>query len=176
MKKLHTIYLSIGTNKGNRLENLQNAINLITNRIGIIKQIANIYETKSLGFDGADFYNTCVEVSTYLKAENLITKTLAIEFELGRIKNNNNEYTDRIIDIDILLCDNEVIHSKSLIVPHPRMLARKFVLVPLVEIAKNIIHPTEKKSLYNCLHNCTDNSEITIINKQLKRPIDLDKK
>ncbi|WP_333780778.1 2-amino-4-hydroxy-6-hydroxymethyldihydropteridine diphosphokinase [Tenacibaculum pacificus] len=144
MKTQQTTYLSIGTNKGNRLENLQNAIDLIASKIGVVQQIASVYETPSLGFDGADFYNTCIKVSTYLSPQNLIKKALAIESELGRLKKNTSGYVDRIIDIDILLLDDKIILSEDLIIPHPRMLARKFVLVPLIEIAKNTIHPKEK--------------------------------
>ena len=176
MKTQQTTYLSIGTNQGNRFENLQNAINLIATKIGTIQQIASVYETPSLGFNGADFYNTCIEVSTYLSPENIIKKALAIEIELGRAQKKTSGYADRIIDIDILLFNNEVISTENLIVPHPRMLARKFVLVPLVEIAKNTIHPKAKKSLQNCLLHCDDTSEITIINEQLKRPIGIHEK
>ncbi|MCD8412003.1 2-amino-4-hydroxy-6-hydroxymethyldihydropteridine diphosphokinase [Tenacibaculum finnmarkense] len=176
MKTQRITYLSIGTNQGNRLENLQNAINLIASSIGSIQQIARVYETPSLGFDGADFYNTCLEVSTCLSAETLIEKALIIEHKLGRAKKTSQGYADRIIDIDILLFDDEIIVSNELIVPHPRMLNRKFVLVPLVEIAENIIHPIEKKSLASCLQNCTDNSDITTVKQALIRPISITEK
>ncbi|KAB1157344.1 2-amino-4-hydroxy-6-hydroxymethyldihydropteridine diphosphokinase [Tenacibaculum aiptasiae] len=176
MKIQRITYLSIGTNQGNKLQNIQSAVNLIADQIGAIQKIATVYETPSLGFDGANFYNTCIKVSTYLPPETLIKKLLFIEKELGRIRNTSEGYTDRIIDIDILLFDDEIIFSKNLIVPHPRMLERKFALVPLVEIARNTIHPIEKKHLYICLENCVDNSEITPINEELKRPIPITEK
>ncbi|WP_299125189.1 2-amino-4-hydroxy-6-hydroxymethyldihydropteridine diphosphokinase [uncultured Tenacibaculum sp.] len=176
MKIQRITYLSIGTNQGNKLQNIQSAVNLIADQIGAVQKIATVYETPSLGFDGANFYNTCIKVSTYLPPETLIKKLLFIEKELGRIRNTSEGYTDRIIDIDILLFDDEIIFSKNLIVPHPRMLERKFALVPLVEIARNTIHPIEKKHLYICLENCSDNSEITPINESLKRPIPITEK
>ncbi|CAM1334769.1 2-amino-4-hydroxy-6-hydroxymethyldihydropteridine diphosphokinase [Tenacibaculum aestuariivivum] len=176
MKTQKTTYLSIGTNEGNRFKNLQNAVNLIASKVGTIKKIASIYETPSLGFKGAYFYNTCIKVTTFLSPENLIEKLLAIESDLGRARKNKNGYADRIIDLDIILFDNEVIFTKNLIIPHPRMLDRKFVLVPLVEIANNIVHPITKKQLTICLNNCTDNSTITSIKKQLIKPITIKKK
>ncbi|MCD8440499.1 2-amino-4-hydroxy-6-hydroxymethyldihydropteridine diphosphokinase [Tenacibaculum finnmarkense] len=171
MKKQQITYLSIGTNQGNRLENLQNAINLIASSIGTIQKIASVYETPSLGFDGADFYNTCIKLTTHLSPENLIKHLLSLEDELGRTRKNKSGYTDRIIDLDILLYTDEIIFSENLIVPHPRMLQRKFVLVPLIEIAKNILHPTAKKNLHDCLINCSDTSEISKIKDTLKIPI-----
>ncbi|MBE7698085.1 2-amino-4-hydroxy-6-hydroxymethyldihydropteridine diphosphokinase [Tenacibaculum finnmarkense] len=171
MKKQQIAYLSIGTNQGNRLENLQNAINLIAANIGAIQQIASVYETPSLGFKGADFYNTCIKVNTCLSPEKLIKSLLYLEDKLGRTRKNKSGYTDRIIDLDILLYTDEIIFSENLIVPHPRMLQRKFVLVPLVEIAKNILHPTVKKNLHDCLINCSDTSEISKIEAVLKIPV-----
>ena len=176
MKIQRITYLSIGTNKGDKLENIQNAINIIADKIGAVLKIASVYKTPSLGFDGADFYNTCIKVSTYLPPESLIKSLLAIESELGRTRKDTGGYADRIIDIDIILFEDEIIFSKNLIVPHPRMLDRKFVLVPLVEIARNTIHPIEKKHLYICLENCIDNSEITLVKEQLKRPTPITEK
>ena len=169
-------YLSLGTNQGNRLENLQNAIYSIADKVGAIQKIASVYKTGAVGFKGDEFLNTVVKVSTYLPPEALMKTLLEVEKDLGRTRSNNNEYSNRIIDVDILLFDDEIIFSKNVIVPHPRMLERKFVLVPLVEIARNIIHPIEKKHLYICLENCSDTSDISIIDEQLKRPIPISEK
>ncbi len=176
MKIQRITYLSLGTNQGNKSENLQKAINLIAEKVGSILKVASIYETLSWGFDSSNFYNTCIKVSTYLPPENLISTLLSIEDELGRIRENKEGYSDRLIDIDVLLFDDEIIFSKNLIVPHPRMLERKFALAPLVEIARNTIHPIEKKHLYICLENCSDTSDITIIEEKLKRPIPITEK
>ncbi|TCP28364.1 2-amino-4-hydroxy-6-hydroxymethyldihydropteridine diphosphokinase [Tenacibaculum skagerrakense] len=169
-------YLSLGTNQGDKLKNLQDAIDLIADEIGSVLSIASIYETSSWGFDGDNFYNTCVKVSTYLPPEELIEKLLVIEKELGRVRKENNQYADRLIDLDILLFDDEIIFSKNLIVPHPRMLERKFALAPLADIANTVIHPIEKKQIGSCLQNCVDNSEIFKIEKQLVRPISIAEK
>ena len=176
MKIQRITYLSLGSNQGDKLKNLQNAINLIAEKVGGILKIASIYNTPALGFKGNDFLNTCVKVSTYLQPEMLITRLLEIEKNLGRVRNESKNYSNREIDLDILLFDDEIIFSKELIVPHPRMLERKFVLAPLAEIAKNTIHPIEKMYISKCLDNCNDNSEITQLKEQLIRPIPLTEK
>jgi 2-amino-4-hydroxy-6-hydroxymethyldihydropteridine diphosphokinase len=169
-------YLSLGTNQGNKLKNLQNAINLIADKTGAIKKISAIYKTPSWGFKGDDFYNICIKISTSQTADKLLHSLLTIEKELGRIRNNENEYQNRNIDIDILLFDNDIIFSKNLIVPHPKMLERKFVLVPLSEIAATVIHPTEKKQISSCLKNCNDSTEINVVKETLIRPIPVSEK
>ena len=176
MKIQRITYLSLGANQGNKLENLQNAIHLIADKIGAIQKISSVYKTPSLGFEGEDFFNIVVKVSTYLPPETLMNTLLSIENELGRKKTPKEGYKNRNIDIDILLFDDEIIFSKNIIIPHPRMLERKFVLVPLAEIAKNTFHPIEKKRIHICLENCTDTSEISLINLTLKRPIPISEK
>lgn len=164
-------YLSLGTNQGNKAENLQNAINLIAEEVGSVLKIASIYETASWGFNSDNFYNTCIKVSTYLPPEQLIQKLLWIEKELGRIRKTSDSYADRLIDLDVLLFEDEIIFTQELIVPHPRMLDRKFALAPLAEIAKNVIHPIAKKQIANCLQECSDTSEIKLLDIILERPI-----
>ena len=176
MKTQHITYLSLGTNKGNKLENLQNAINLIDDTVGEILKISSIYKTPALGFIGNDFYNICIQVATNQIPEIVISSLLQIEKKLGRQKKVTSEYENRNIDIDILLFDNEIIYSKRLIIPHSKMLERKFVLVPLVEIASNVIHPTEKKQISICLQNCDDTSDISLVDNKLIRPIPLSEK
>ncbi len=176
MKIQRITYLSLGTNQGNKLENLQKAINLIAEKAGVIQKISSVYKTASWGFDSNDFYNICIKVSTYHPPEKLISKLLDIETELGRTKNETETYTDRNIDIDILLFDDEIIFSKTLIVPHSKMLERKFVLVPLAEIASSVFHPIQKQQISTCLQNCNDNSDITAINEKLIRPIPISEK
>lgn len=176
MKIQRIIYLSLGSNQGKKFQNLQSAIHEIANTIGAVQKISSIYKTSSWGFKSEDFYNICIRVSTYLQPEKLLDKILDIENKLGRKRTNLNKYIDRTIDIDILLFDDEIIFSKKTTIPHPRMLDRKFVMVPLVEIAKNIIHPIEKKQLYNCLKECNDNCKIKKISSKLIRPISLTEK
>ncbi|WP_299012687.1 2-amino-4-hydroxy-6-hydroxymethyldihydropteridine diphosphokinase [uncultured Polaribacter sp.] len=176
MKVTKITYLSLGTNEGNKAENLQNAIHAIADKVGDVQKISSIYKTASWGFNGNDFYNICIKLSTNLSPEMVLESVLNIETTLGRERTGAKEYQNRNIDIDILLFNNEIILSKDLIVPHPKMLDRKFVLVPLAEIAPSVIHPIEKEKITICLQNCEDNSEITIVNKELKRPIPLKEK
>ena len=176
MKIQRITYISIGTNQGDKLVNIQQAINSIADKVGAVLKVASVYETASWGFDSNNFFNTCIKVSTYLPPEQLILRLLSIEKELGRTRKNTEGYSDRLIDLDILLFDDEIIFSKTLIVPHPRMLERKFALVPLVDIARNVIHPIEKKHLYICLENCNDTSGITKLNEKLARPIPITEK
>ena len=176
MKIQRITYLSLGTNQGNKIENLQNAINLIDDSVGGIQKISSIYKTPSWGFDGDDFYNICLKVSTYQPPETLISSLLEIENLLGRKRTTETGYQNRNIDIDILLFDDEVIFSKELIVPHSKMLERKFVLIPLSEIAANTIHPIEKTKISTCLENCNDSSDVSIINEKLSRPIPISEK
>jgi deoxyadenosine/deoxycytidine kinase len=103
----------------------------------------------------------------------MIAMVLAIENKLGRSRTSETGYNNRIIDIDILLFDDEIIFYDNLKVPHPDMLKRKFVLVPLTEIAPNIIHPIAKKTILICLQNCEDNETIEKIDSALVRPISL---
>ena len=173
MKIQRLTYLSLGSNQGRKLNNLQEAIYEIAESIGAIHKISSVYKTDSWGFKGDDFYNICIAVSTYLPPEELLKNILNIETKLGRKREQNNKYTNRKIDIDILLFDDEIVFSKNIIIPHPRMLERKFVLVPLAEIAGNTLHPIEKKTLTICLNNTIDTSEIDKISSKLQRPIPL---
>ena len=173
MKIQRLTYLSLGSNQGRKLKNLQKAIYEIAESIGAIHKISSVYKSDSWGFKGNDFYNICIAVSTYLPPEELLKNILNIETKLGRKREQNNKYTNRKIDIDILLFDDEIVFSKNIIIPHPRMLDRKFVLVPLAEIAGSTLHPIEKKTLTICLNNTIDTSEIHKISSKLQRPIPL---
>ena len=176
MKIQRITYLSLGTNQGNRLNHLQKAIELIADKAGAVLSISSIYNTTSWGFDSNDFYNICLKISTYHPPEKLMQILLDIENTLGRERNNSDGYADRNIDIDILLFDDEIIFSKTLIVPHSKMLERKFVLVPLAEIAGSVIHPIAKQKIGVCLQNCIDSSEISVVNEFLIRPIPISEK
>ncbi|MCF6280205.1 MAG: 2-amino-4-hydroxy-6-hydroxymethyldihydropteridine diphosphokinase [Flavobacteriaceae bacterium] len=173
MKIVRTTYLSLGSNEGNKLQSLQKAIDLIGEKIGAVQKISSVYKTKSWGFEGDDFYNICVKISTNLNPESLIKILLSIEQKLGRKRTDNKQYSSRIIDLDILLFDDEIIFSPDLIVPHPRMLERKFVMVPLTEIAPNFKHPIEKQTILMCLQNCDDKTEIEKLELRIIRPISL---
>jgi len=176
MKILRTTYFSLGTNEGNKIENLQKAVDLIAEKIGSITKISSVYKTGAWGFKSEDFFNICIELLTGLNPENLLKSIHEIESSLGRKRDDSTEYKSRKIDIDVLLFENEIIFSKDLIVPHKDMLKRKFVMVPMAEIAPNLIHPIEKQRIKACLQNCADNSDIEITELKLIRPICLSEK
>ncbi len=171
-----TIYLSIGTNQGNLNENLQNALDAIAIYIGKIVKISSVYLSKSSGFKGNDFHNICIELNTNLDFEEIWSQISKIEKSLGRVKNASERYENRIIDIDVLLIDDEIIISKNLQVPHPKMLERKFVLLPLMEIAPQIKHPISKNTIETELKICKDTLEVKKIDVKLLKPISLDEK
>jgi len=176
MQILRPTYLSLGSNQGNKLENLQQAIDLIAEKIGAVEKISSVYKTAPWGFKSDDFLNICVQITTGLNPENLLKSIHEIELLLGRKRTSETVYKARIIDIDVLLFDTEIIISKELIVPHKAMLNRKFVLVPLAEIAANVIHPITKQRIQTCLENCTDNSPVEKTDLKLKRPVSLAEK
>ncbi len=136
---MHTVYLSLGTNLGNRKAILRESIERIEKKIGTILRQSSFYETEPWGFESPNlFLNACVCVSTPLAPRQLLETTQDIEHEMGRItKSVNAQYTDRIIDIDILLYDDLSINEPDLIIPHPLMEKRDFVMTPLKEIRKD---------------------------------------
>ena len=133
---MHIVYLSLGTNLGNRKRNIREAIMKIEEQIGVVERQSALYETKPWGFVSPnDFINACVRVSTSLTPRQLLEETQCIERNLGRtLKSTNGEYHDRIIDIDILLYDDLHIDEPDLQIPHPLMNERDFVMIPLKEI------------------------------------------
>lgn len=137
----HTVYIGIGSNIGDRKLNIDEAINEIKklSKEGLVK-ISNMYETKPVGYtEQADFLNCAVEIKTLLTGEELISKLLLIEAKLKRER--ILRWGPRTIDLDILLYDSEIFSSEKLIVPHPRMQDRLFVLAPLCDLAPYKVHP-----------------------------------
>ncbi|MER1987687.1 MAG: 2-amino-4-hydroxy-6-hydroxymethyldihydropteridine diphosphokinase [Solibacillus sp.] len=132
---MNQVYVSIGTNIGERAQNLQQAVRLLMAQEHIVvKQVSSIYETAAVGYtEQADFLNIAVHVETSLSAEAMLTVCQQIENELGRVR--EFRWGPRIIDLDILLYNHENIQTEHLIVPHPRMYERAFALVPLKDIA-----------------------------------------
>ena len=176
MKILRTTYLSLGTNLGDKLQNLQLALNEIAISIGAISRISSVFRTASWGFDAPDFFNITIRVETAWTPELLLEKLQLIEQNLGRTKLNSNQYESRIIDIDILLFDDDIIFSPQLLIPHSRMLERLFVLAPLNEIAPKLVHPITKTTIEKCLTDCKDENEVVKTDLILKRPIPISEK
>ena len=135
---MHKVYLSLGTNLGNRKRNIREAIEKIEELVGVVERQSALYETKPWGFSSPnDFINACVLVDTILAPRQLLDVLQGIEKEMGRtLKSVNGEYHDRIIDIDILLYDDLKIDEPDLKIPHPLMEERDFVMKPLKEILR----------------------------------------
>ncbi len=135
---MYQVYLSLGTNLGNRKRNIREAIDKIGEQIGVVKRQSALYETKPWGYSSPnDFINACVLVLTPMAPRQVLEATQRIEREMGRtLKSVDGEYHDRIIDIDILMIDDLVINEPDLHVPHPLMEERDFVMIPLKEILK----------------------------------------
>lgn len=153
--KLNQVYLSLGSNVGDRTAMLHEAITLL-NRVGEVNQISSVYETAAWGkTEQPAFLNLVLLMQTKLSAINFMQQLIAIETGMGRIR--NEKWEARMIDIDILFFNNEVINEKELQVPHPFLQQRKFVLEPLAEIAPRFVHPVLKLEVLQLLNNCTDN-------------------
>jgi len=159
---MSTAHLLIGGNLGDRKENLLTAISLINEQCGPLTRSSSVYETEAWGkTDQPSFLNLAMEISTPLNARQLMRKILKIEKEMGRVR--KEKLGPRIIDIDILLYENEIHDLRFLKIPHPEMHNRRFVLVPLVEIAPTLQHPVLKKTIAELLEECPDNLEVTKI-------------
>jgi 2-amino-4-hydroxy-6-hydroxymethyldihydropteridine diphosphokinase len=166
-----TVYIALGSNKGNKLEHLQLAIDAIFERAGTIRKISKVYETPALGFEGDNFYNACIKIETELKPKKLLRTLKQIEADLGRTTKKSDTYESREIDLDILFYGDETFKDITLEIPHPHLHKRKFVLQPLCDIAKDIEHPTLNKKVSDLSEECDDNSEIEPIKIWLKNPM-----
>ncbi|NDW13862.1 2-amino-4-hydroxy-6-hydroxymethyldihydropteridine diphosphokinase [Bacteroides sp. 214] len=134
------VYLGLGTNLGNKDANLRHAVQQIESQIGEIISLSGFYATEPWGFESPNsFLNAVVCIETTLPPRSLLTATQQIEKVLGRKTKTQQTYTDRIIDIDILLYDNLVINEPDLVIPHPLMTTRDFVMKPLAEIAPELV-------------------------------------
>jgi 2-amino-4-hydroxy-6-hydroxymethyldihydropteridine diphosphokinase len=144
MSELVTAYLSLGSNLGNRQENLDRALKLISERMRVGK-ISSIYDTEPVGLvDQPRFLNLACEVFTRLNPEGLLALFKGFEQKMGRYSRSGEP---RIIDIDIVLYGDQVVNTPDLVIPHPRMHERSFVLIPLTEIAPEVVHPVLKKKI-----------------------------
>ncbi len=142
---MHTLYLGLGTNLGNRLDNLQKAVSSLS-QIMSVTAVSPIYQSEPWGVtDQPPFLNMCIEASTVLNPNTLLHYLKNLESELGRQK--SYKWGPRLIDIDILLYDDTIIDNDSLTIPHAQMAERAFVIVPLADIAPDLIHPVFNKTI-----------------------------
>tara|TARA_R110002012_G_scaffold62168_4_gene163336 strand:- start:2357 stop:3499 length:1143 start_codon:yes stop_codon:yes gene_type:complete len=160
MGRKQKVYLSLGSNLGNRLANLQKAIFHIQQKAGKILDISAVYENPAFGFEGDDFLNIVLSLLTPLEPKELLDTLLQIEVDFGRIRSNAG-YSSRTLDIDIIYYGTEVISDDDLVIPHPQMQHRNFVLKPLGDIAPQFYHPVLYKDTRNLLQECRDKSKLS---------------
>jgi 2-amino-4-hydroxy-6-hydroxymethyldihydropteridine diphosphokinase len=164
---MKSTYLGLGTNLGERENNLKEAIAMIGESIGRIVASSPVYETEPWGFKSeSQFLNMVVQAETKLGPSGLLRSILMIEANLGRLR-DQKKYSSRTIDIDILMYDKQIINRASLVIPHPMLQERRFVLVPLCEIAPDVVHPVMKKTFVTLLRECKDTSKVVIYNNPL---------
>ena len=171
MNQYRKIHISIGSNLGDKLKNIEKAIELIHLRIAIIQSISSIYKTEAVGFKGDDFLNVCISIFSNDLPTDIMQTLLDIESDLGRLRNNKNKIESRTIDIDILLVEDLILNTALLQVPHPKMHERKFVLTPLLEIDPKINHPIRKESISDMLRS-SNNSKVKKTKHQISNPKD----
>jgi 2-amino-4-hydroxy-6-hydroxymethyldihydropteridine diphosphokinase len=145
MMEEHIVYLALGSNLGDRLANLKQAIAALTPQINV-KAKSQVYETPPWGVENQPkFLNQVVKAKTYLEPEQLLKHLKRLEVALGRKESVPNG--PRLIDIDILFYNDLVLNTPTLVIPHPRLHERGFVLLPLMDIAPDLVHPVNKKSI-----------------------------
>lgn len=147
------VYLGLGTNLGDKEQNLRRAVQRIEERIGKVVSLSAFYDTAPWGFSSENtFLNAAACVKTTLQPLSVLHLTQEIEREMGRTsKSVDGAYSDRVIDIDLLLYDDRVIDVPELKLPHPLMHRRRFVMEPLAEIAPELVHPVLKKKMRELL-------------------------
>lgn len=157
---MNTAYLLLGSNEGDRLQHLSRALNLINQKAGTLVQQSAIYVTLAWGYtDQPDFLNQVVSITTALTPSQLLNELLSIEQEIGRTR-TGTKWMQRIIDIDILFYNDLIMKTEDLTLPHPFLQDRRFVLVPLLEIAAAYVHPVFQKNIAALTEACTDKLEV----------------
>jgi 2-amino-4-hydroxy-6-hydroxymethyldihydropteridine diphosphokinase len=150
--KEHIVYLALGSNLGDRLANLKQAIASLTPQMDV-KAKSQVYETPPWGYvDQPKFLNQVIRAKTYLEPEPLLKHLKRLEVALGRQESVPNG--PRLIDIDILFYDELILYSPALVIPHPRLHERAFVLLPLMDLDPDLVHPVNKKSVREMIASC----------------------
>jgi len=166
---MYNYVLSLGSNSGNRYENLQTSIQYISFFLGKITAISKVYETKAWGFKGHDFLNAVITINSHFSPHQVLEKIKIIEKLLGRKqKSVKGQYHNRSIDIDILYQNDKILHNKDLQVPHPEIQNRNFVLFPLLDILPEFFHPVLQKTHKELLPLSPDKLKPVLFHKELK--------
>ena len=162
---MESCYVLFGSNMGDKENIFAEACLLINNRCGAITAVSSSYESEPWGFEASEwFLNRLIVVDTDLNPEAMLCELLAIEAELGRVRHPEKEgYTSRTADLDILYFCQRVIVTPTLTVPHPRLHLRRFALMPLCEVAPELMHPVFQVTQRELLHRCTDQSIVRVM-------------
>ena len=158
------VYIGIGSNLGDRKANTLEAVDRVTKLPGTkVVRASSLYESEPLGNAKTWFVNSVIEIETEFAPEALLKKLKAIEEAMGRKRVTGKRWGSRIIDLDILLTDGEVVEKRSLKIPHPEMHKRRFVLMPLAELAPDVMHPQLGKSISTLLATVKDEKRVTLL-------------
>lgn len=154
---MNTVYINLGGNLGDKRKNLEIALQVISRKIGKIQRQSLIYETEPWGFeDSKNFFNQVIEIDTSSNPPELLEKIKKIEERFGRSENQSAIYQPRQMDIDILFFNDEIIKLPGLVIPHPRLHERNFVLEPLSELAADLVHPIFNQTILQLKATCKD--------------------
>ena len=171
MNEQNQIILGLGSNQGNRLKNIESEIESIHNEVGTVVKISNLYESPSWGFESEPFYNCAILIHSYSNADEILLQILEIEKKLGRVRSEKQGYQQRIIDIDIISFNESVIETENLVVPHPFLQERLFVLLPIRDLDSNWIHPINKKHIAELISNFDGEMNCVLVQK-MKSPLE----
>lgn len=164
MKK---IFLGLGSDLGNRMQNLASAAAMINENAGVVAGRSAIYETDPWGFSGVNrFLNMVIEIESTKSPEELIIEILKIEFKMGRVR-SGKLYSSRIIDIDILFYGADIISLPGLVIPHPLIGERLFVLRPLCDLAPLFVHPENGRTIKELLSICNDKGIVKLYDREI---------
>jgi 2-amino-4-hydroxy-6-hydroxymethyldihydropteridine diphosphokinase len=161
--KQHQVILSLGSNQGNRLATIEACIELIHKEVAVVVKVSKIYEAPAWGFESEPFYNAAILIHTSKSAQKILKQVLKVEKTLGRVRSKDSGYQARIIDVDIITFDEEIIATENLQIPHPLLQDRKFVLQPMIDLGLNWEHPILKKSVVQLLAKTEDVSELLAV-------------
>lgn len=171
MSQQHLVILSIGSNQGDRSAHIDSAIAAIHLKVGTVIKVSKLYETPSWGFESDAFYNCALLLHTHKDAHAVLSKILEIERQLGRVRSENEGYQPRVIDIDMVAYDEEIISSETLSIPHPAMQERMFVLLPMRDLNLDWRHPVLQKYLPELLQASQDKSNCKLLGN-LRSPLE----